>query len=157
MTRKTKYELKKELQALCDLTHTNLKIRGLLYSELQQEILIQKEILARSQKLRMRAGPIGSREIKLIQNEEGILVPVKPELRQTGPTVKRPVGRPRKDAKPPEEAITKPPESPVLRLQTLGADSDSDLDDKILTHVPPLSATRCTCLTCPVHNSIKRI
>lgn len=165
MTKKTKYELMTELKELCRLNKINKSVSTMLYKELEHEILVQKEILARSQKVRAEGGPRGPRVIRLVENEEGIKIPVKPEKRLTGPEVKRPVGRPRKDAyKFPESSddeddkkkVSIPPSVPAHRHQTLGAvpdsDSDSEPENKI-THIPPISASRCTCISCPVHKT----
>lgn len=157
MTRKTKYELLLEVRQYCKMNNMSKTLCKMSYNDLKDELVFQKALLAKSVQVKERGGHQGPREIKLIQNEDGILVPIAPTPHLTKPIVKRPVGRPRKDAKPPEEVITKPPEAPVFRLETLGADSDSDEEEKTITHVPPISSTRCTCLTCPVHNSTKRI
>ena len=163
MTRKTKYELMTELKELCRVNKINKSISTMMYKELEHEILVQKEILARSQKTREQRGPKGPRVVRIVENEEGIKIPVKPEKRLTGPEVKRPVGRPRKDSyKFPESSddeertISKPSSVPALRHQTLGAVSDSDSDSETenkITHIPPISASRCTCITCPVHKT----
>lgn len=169
MTRKTKYELMTELKELCRVNKINKSVSTMLYKELEHEIEVMKDLMSRSQRVRDPGGPRGPRVIKLVENEEGIKIPVKPEKRVSGPTVKRPVGRPRKetyvalessdsedekeDTKP--KAVSFPPSLPAKRLETTGDDSDSEPENKIV-HIPPMSSTRCTCITCPVHNSKSR-
>lgn len=165
MTKKTKYELMTELKELCRVNKINKSVSKMMYKELEHEIEVMKDLMSRSQKVRAEGGPRGPRTIKLVENEEGIKIPVKPEKRVTGPEVKRPVGRPRKetyavlessdseDEKP--KAVSFPPSYPAKRLETFGADSGSEAENKIV-HIPPVSSTRCTCLSCPLHNSKTR-
>jgi hypothetical protein len=150
MTRKTKYELMTELKELCRVNKITKSVSTMLYKELEHEILIQKEILRLSQKVRDPGGPRGPRIVKLIENEDGFKVPVEPEKRLMKPEIKRPVGRPKK------VSIEDPPILPAFRHETLGADSDSsDSEDNRIVHVPATSS-RCTCINCPLHNSKTR-
>ncbi len=165
MTKKTKYELMTELKELCRVNKINKSISTMLYKELEHEIEVIKDMMSRSQKVREQRGPKGPRVIRLVENEEGIKVAVKPEKHLTKPEIKRPVGRPRKDTyKFPESSddeddkrkVSFPPTVPAHRHETLGADSDSsdsDDDSNKIVHIPPTSASRCTCMSCPVHNS----
>lgn len=165
MTRKTKYELMTELKELCRVNKINKSVSTMMYKELEHEIAVIKDMMAHSQKVREQRGPKGPRVIRLVENEEGIKIPVKPEKRPTGPEVKRRVGRPRKDSyvfpessddEDDKKKVSIAPSVPAHRHQTLGAvpdsDSDSEPENKI-THIPPISATRCTCISCPVHKT----
>lgn len=153
MVFKTKYELMTELKTLLKANNTNVCVTKMNKKEVEHEIIVQKEMLVRSYKIRSEKGRPEPRKIEMIENQDGFKVAVKPEKRmiRAPPGGKR--GRPRKD-----EVIYEPPTLPATRLETLGADSDDDSnEEEKIVHVPPITATRCTCLTCPVHNSTKRI
>lgn len=147
---KTRYELQQDLKLLIEETGLKTNISKLTKAQLEEEIKVQKiMIMNRAIRTeRSKPGPLGPRKIETIQNEDGIEIPIIPEKSLSGPIEKRRPGRPKKE-------VIVEPTIPASRLETLRADSDEE--EKKIVHIPPITSTRCTCLSCPVHNSTKRI